>query len=118
MRKEQQIRLICVVLFVGISLAPSGSTISLICSEGISHVAGFDESIVLITGFEPFDIYEVNPSQLIAESLHNQTIGDVRIVGLVLPVNYSTAGVIVADAIDPAQRVGAGNELGVRVVAV
>ena len=46
------------------------------------------DNIVLITGFEPFDVYDINPSQLIAESLDGQIIDDSTIVGIVLPVDF------------------------------
>ena len=45
--------------------------------------------IVLITGFEPFNGYEINPSQLIAETLNGQNIEDAEIIGIVLPVNFT-----------------------------
>jgi len=46
------------------------------------------DNIVLITGFEPFDVYDVNPSKLVAESLDGQIIDDAYVVGIVLPVDF------------------------------
>ena len=47
-----------------------------------------DTPIVFVTGFGPFYIYDVNPSELIAESLNNSTIDDALIKGFVLPVDF------------------------------
>ncbi|KAA0001632.1 MAG: peptidase C15 [Thermoplasmata archaeon] len=44
---------------------------------------------VLITGFVPFDKWEVNPSQLIAEELNGEEIGNAHIIGMVLPVDFN-----------------------------
>ena len=41
---------------------------------------------ILLTGFEPFGDYKINPSQQIAERLHGETISGAKIVGLTLPV--------------------------------
>jgi pyroglutamyl-peptidase len=55
--------------------------------------------VVLITGFEPFGNYTVNPSQLIAESLNGSTLNDAEIVGVVLPVDFNESVEIATDAI-------------------
>ena len=60
---------------------------------------GFYKPIVLITGFEPFNGYEINPSQLIAETLNGQNIEDAEIIGIVLPVNFTTSVEYVIQAI-------------------
>ncbi|WP_191557226.1 pyroglutamyl-peptidase I [Metabacillus idriensis] len=44
---------------------------------------------VLLTGFEPFLHYTINPTAQIAEHLHGQTIGHYEICGKVLPVQFS-----------------------------
>ena len=59
-----------------------------------------DPPIVLITGFEPFDIYEVNPSQLIAGELNGQIIDGVEVVGIVVPVDFEESVENVTRAID------------------
>lgn len=46
---------------------------------------------LLITGFEPFDGYSMNPSKEIAESFNGRRIGDYDIVGIVLPLDYHNA---------------------------
>lgn len=49
----------------------------------------FTTPLVLVTGFEPFDGYGINPSQLIAESINGQNIDGAEIIGIVLPVNFT-----------------------------
>ncbi|MCK5113035.1 MAG: hypothetical protein KAQ84_05775 [Thermoplasmatales archaeon] len=55
--------------------------------------------IVLVTGFEPFDIYDINPSQLIAEALDGQNIEGAEIIGIILPVNFNESVEVVTQAI-------------------
>ena len=55
--------------------------------------------VVLVTGFEPFGNYTVNPSQLIAEALNGSTLNDAEIVGVVLPVDFNESVEIATDAI-------------------
>ena len=45
--------------------------------------------IALVTGFEPFGGYAINPSAEIAKALDGATIADSRIVGRVLPVDLA-----------------------------
>ncbi len=46
---------------------------------------------VLVTGFEPFGTYPINPSQVIAETLNGSTLHDAEIIGIILPVNFTTS---------------------------
>jgi pyroglutamyl-peptidase len=55
--------------------------------------------VVLVTGFEPFGNYTVNPSQLIAEALNGSTLNDAEIVGVVLPVDFNESVEIATNAI-------------------
>jgi len=48
-----------------------------------------EEKVVLITGFEPFGKWEVNPSELVAENLNGSKIGNAKVIGIVLPVDYN-----------------------------
>ncbi len=59
-----------------------------------------DSQIVLVTGFEPFGIYDINPSQLIAEELNGQIINGVEVVGIVLPVDFDKSVENVTQAIE------------------
>lgn len=46
-------------------------------------------TIVLVTGFEPFGVHAINPSQIIAETLNGTIINDAEIIGIVLPVDFN-----------------------------
>jgi pyroglutamyl-peptidase len=46
------------------------------------------DNVVLITGFGPFDIYDINPSQLIVEELDGKFLEEVKIIGIILPVDF------------------------------
>jgi len=50
-----------------------------------------NNTIVIVTGFEPFSIYDINPSQLIAEELDGQYIEGAEIIGIVLPVDFDAS---------------------------
>jgi pyroglutamyl-peptidase len=52
---------------------------------------GTGAKVVLVTGFEPFGMYPTNPSQIIAETLNGSTLNDTEIIGIVLPVNFTTS---------------------------
>lgn len=47
---------------------------------------------LLLTGFEPFLNYPVNPTARIVEELHGMEIGEYRIHSEVLPVDFSLSG--------------------------
>jgi pyroglutamyl-peptidase len=55
---------------------------------------------VLVTGFEPFGAYPINPSQMIAETLNGSSLPDAEIIGIVLPVNFTTSVEKARDAIE------------------
>ena len=79
-------------------------TSSLACSITFSNFQTSNEfppnaPIVLVTGFEPFSIYEINPSQLIAEALDGQNIEGAEIIGIILPVNFNESVEVITQAI-------------------
>lgn len=47
---------------------------------------------LLLTGFEPFLNFKINPTETIVKDLHEQVIGDYTIVSKVLPVDFEKAG--------------------------
>jgi pyroglutamyl-peptidase len=47
--------------------------------------------VVLVSGFAPFLNYTVNPSGLIAEALNGSLIGNVTVIGIVLPVDFNSS---------------------------
>ena len=56
--------------------------------------------IILLTGFEAFGIYNINPSQLIVENLSGQIINGAEIIGIILPVDFEESEEIAAQAIE------------------
>lgn len=79
-------------------------TSSLACSISFTNFLTSNEfppntPIVLVTGFEPFSTYEINPSQLIAEALDGQNIAGSKIIGISLPVNFNESVEVVIQAI-------------------
>jgi pyroglutamyl-peptidase len=46
---------------------------------------------LLLTGFEPFLTYTVNPTMKIVEDLHGKVIGDYQVVGKVLTVDFNSS---------------------------
>lgn len=75
---------------------------------------------VLVTGFEPFGLWQRNPSGDTARHLDGATIVDAEISGLVLPVSFQRAAAPVIAAIDELHpdvvlNLGQGSAVGVRV---
>lgn len=54
---------------------------------------------LLLTGFEPFDDYSINPSAEIAKRLDGRRIDDWLIIGVELPLDYNSALQIIDDLI-------------------
>jgi pyroglutamyl-peptidase len=70
----------------------------LVVPFGVSN--GTAAKVVLVTGFEPFGVYATNPSQIIAETLNGSTLHDAEIIGVILPVNFTTSVEIAKEAIE------------------
>ena len=93
------------IIIMGIILLVTASP-SAYCTPSVgfdnTNNTTFDskETVVLVTGFEPFNIYDINPSQLIAETLNGEYINDIEIVGIVLPVDFDRSADVVVQAID------------------
>ena len=49
------------------------------------------QETVLVTGFEPFNQWDHNPSQEITLALNDTKVGDAHIIGMVLPVTFDTS---------------------------
>ena len=76
---------------------------------------------ILLTGYEPFDDHETNPSQRVAERLDGTLVAGHTVVGEVLPVEFDRVGQTVADLIDdhePAVVLGLGLAPGRAAIAV
>lgn len=54
---------------------------------------------ILLTGFEPFGPYAINPSGEIAKTLDGREVGDSIVRGMVLPVHHLEAAAAVARAL-------------------
>lgn len=55
---------------------------------------------LLLTGFEPFLSYTINPTMRIVEELHGQVVGNYKIHSEVLPVDFRKAGENLLEQID------------------
>lgn len=69
----------------------------------------------LITGFEPFLNFGINPSGEIAKSLDGKVFGDVKFVGRTIPVSYDETGpalVALIKEVSPDLIVGTGLAAG------
>ncbi len=55
---------------------------------------------VLITGFEPFGKWKINPSQMVAMELNGKQIENARIIGLVLPVDFNKSFNMIKESIN------------------
>jgi len=72
---------------------------------------------VLVTGFEPFGSYDVNPSAEVVDALERHTVGGVRPLTAVMPVVYGAAADALARAVAAADpdvviALGQGNDTG------
>jgi pyroglutamyl-peptidase len=56
--------------------------------------------VILLTGFEPFDGFSVNPSEEIAKAFDGRSINQFSVVGLVLPLDYKNALRILDEALE------------------
>lgn len=54
---------------------------------------------LLLTGFEPFLDFTVNPTMKIVEELDGDLIGDYEIIGKIMPVDFSASGEMLLDFI-------------------
>jgi len=54
-------------------------------------------STILVTGFEPFGVHSINPTEGLAKAVDGRRVGDFAVVGVVLPVHHA----------DTAKRLGA-----------
>jgi pyroglutamyl-peptidase len=55
---------------------------------------------IVLTGFEPFDGHDANPSQDVAKALDGRVVGEAMVCSAILPVDHAEAGPRVARLID------------------
>ncbi|MDG6228570.1 MAG: pyroglutamyl-peptidase I [Candidatus Thermoplasmatota archaeon] len=79
-RSWYRITIISIVIFLVLFPFPLGHS----QATPLEH----DERMILVTGFGPWHIHEINPSGLVALALNNITIDPYRIIGLELSVDF------------------------------
>ena len=82
---------------------------------------GTDARVVLVTGFEPFGSYAVNPSQLVAEALNGSMVYGAEVIGVVLPVDFNGSVMEAIQAIEhthPDLVVGLGLDARAKTIEV
>jgi pyroglutamyl-peptidase len=57
------------------------------------------ERVILVTGFEPFGTHTANPTEGLAKAVDGRRIGDVDVVGQVLPVHHADAARRITEAL-------------------
>lgn len=55
---------------------------------------------LLLTGFEPFLDFTLNPTMNVVEELDNAIIGEYQVIGRILPVDFAKAGGMIIDLIE------------------
>jgi len=55
---------------------------------------------ILVTGFEPFDGFTINPSAEVAKAVDNRNINQHSVSGIILPLDYQNALEILDEAIE------------------
>lgn len=55
---------------------------------------------LLLTGFEPFLDYTLNPTMKVVEELEGISIGEYQVIGKILPVDFSRAGRMILELIE------------------
>ena len=81
----------------------------------------FAETIVLVTGFEPFGQYDTNPAQVIAKTLNGQLIGGATVIGISVPVDFDESIAVVQRAIrqcNPVVVISIGLAAHIRLIHV
>lgn len=99
MKTNRCVTVVVLFLFFALSAFSSVGSFSNIYDDNISRI-DTATPIVLVTGFEPFDIYDINPSGLIARTLDGQYIGGAEIVGIILPVDFDKSIEVAIKAIN------------------
>lgn len=55
---------------------------------------------LLLTGFEPFGRYEINPSEVIAQDLDGKTFSNIKVIGKTIPLRYEEIKPTIIQLID------------------
>lgn len=98
MKYIRTIIIIGIILLIPISSVDSShSTVSL--SGEVKNLQD-NETVILVTGFGPFSVYDINPSELITEALDGEVIEDAVVFGIILPVNFTESVEVATQAIE------------------
>lgn len=109
-----------IILLLPVSSMGLGFSGSLFREEKIEDFY-YTDTVVLVTGFGPFDGYDINPSQVIAETLNGQVIDGAAIIGITLPVNFTESVEVATQAIedfDPSIVFSIGLAPGSRMIRI
>jgi pyroglutamyl-peptidase len=87
-----------VILLLPISSA--GSSVSLETLSDVDKNIQENGTVILVTGFGPFSIYDINPSELIAKELDGEIIENATVIGIILPVNFTESVEVATQAIE------------------
>lgn len=112
--------LVGIILFFPVSSMGLGFSGSLPREEKIAEFYHTD-TVVLVTGFEPFGGFDVNPAQVIAETLDGQVVNGATIIGISVPVNFTESVEVVTQAIEdfgPSIVVSIGLAAGSRMICI
>lgn len=97
MKFIKNIFVISIIILLIAPILPSGITYT---NSNYEIEFASNNTTVIVTGFGPFSIYDINPSQLIAEELDGQFIDGVEVIGIVLPVDFDLSVENIIKAID------------------
>jgi pyroglutamyl-peptidase len=98
MKYIRSIIIIGIILLITISSI--GSSLSTVSLSGEVKNLQDNETVILVTGFGPFSVYDINPSELIAEELDGEVIEDAVVFGIILPVNFTESVEVATQAIE------------------
>ena len=94
------LQIISLGLVLLLTVSSMGSSFSSTTFSDEKDNQQINESVILVTGFGPFSVYDVNPSELIAKELDGEIIEDATVVGIVLPVNFTESVEVATQAIE------------------
>ncbi len=96
MKFIKNIFVISIIIFLIVPILPSGITYT---KSNYEIEFASNNATIIVTGFGPFSVYDINPSQLIAEELDGQYVDGVEIIGIVLPVDFDLSVENITEAI-------------------
>ena len=83
-----------------LTISSVGSSLSPVTIPNEEDNLQGNETVVLVTGFGPFSVYDINPSELIAKELDGDTIENATVIGIILPVDFTESVEVATQAIE------------------